>query len=128
MSKPENTKALVEASTSNWNSDKACKVSHSITLRFEFDDNNSLDTGLDKIKTLDETLKANPDLDLLIVNHAYDVASQRINMKDGFKRALLMKEKLVEMGVPAAQLETGSKRFDKALMLNTSKKRTRNWK
>jgi len=54
----ENTKALVKASTSNWNVDRARKVPHSITLRFEFNDNNSLDTKSDKIKTLAETLKA----------------------------------------------------------------------
>lgn len=120
-SKPENTNVLVETSAGNL--DKVCKISHSIILRFEFNDNNSLDTESDKIKTLAETLKANPDLDLFIVNHTYDITSQKTNMEIGFKRVLLMKEKLVELGVPIAQLKTDSNGFDKSLVTNTSKKK-----
>jgi len=120
-SKPKSTKVIIEPSAGNL--DKVCKASHSITLRFEFNDNNSLDTELDKMKILAETLKANPDLDLFIVNHTYDVDSQKINMEVGFKRALLMKGKLVELGVSSDQLKTDSKEFYKPLVYNISKKK-----
>jgi len=126
VNKSENAKVLAENPTSNWSLDKARKISHSIILRFEFNDNNSLDTESDKIKTLAETLKANPDLDLLIVNHTHNVASRKINMEVGLKRARLLKKKLVELGVPADQLETDNKGSDKQFINASKKKKVRN--
>jgi len=117
VNEPENQKVVVETSNAIQNLKEIHKTSHFITLRFEFKDNNSLDNESDKIEILAETLKANPDLHLLISSNTHNVASRAACSK----RALLMKDKLVELGVSLVQLQTDNKRSHKHV--NTSKKK-----
>jgi OmpA-OmpF porin, OOP family len=118
VNRPENQNVVVETSNAKQNFKKRHKASHFITLRFEFNDNNSLDNESDKIETLAETLKANPDLHLLIINNIHNIASRTIESK----RVLLMKDKLVELGVSLVQLRTDNNGSDNQFV-NASKKK-----
>ena len=54
----------------------------------------------DKIKELSDILKANSYINLCFVGHTCNVGSHSVNLIIGMKRAVNVKRKLINQGVP----------------------------
>jgi len=101
--------------------EQANRIARSLNLKFDFNTTiHDFFIELPKINALAELLKANPDLNLLIMGHTCDIGTQATNMELGLKRALFVKQILLKRGVPAAQMKAASKGMYDSLVPNTS--------
>lgn len=90
-------------------------------IKFEVGTDKEVDnTHLTELELLAESLKANSDLNLRIIGHTCDIGTREVNMRVGLKRANVVKEQLMELGVNASQIVTETKAFDEPLVPNTS--------
>ncbi len=74
----------------------------------------------DKLKDLAKTLKSYPNMKIHIVGHTCNLASKKVNIRIGKKRAEVIYKKLIAEGVDAKQMSTESKWFSEPLVPNTS--------
>lgn len=98
----------------------AQKIAASMNVMFGFNSTRVTTLKNKMIKELSEILKANPFIHLNFVGHTCNIGTHDINMNVGMRRAINVKQKFIELGVPEAQLMTESKAYDQPLVPNTS--------
>ena len=100
---------------------KAKEMAVTIIGNFAFNSVQLLNDEDTKIKSLSSILIKNPDIYLNITGHTDNIGSHEVNLRYGMRRALTMKQKFIEQGVPELQLFTQSKAYDEPLVPNTTK-------
>ena len=100
--------------------EQAQKIASEMNLMFGFNSFLVTNAKNDKIKQLSRILKDNPYIHLRFVGHTCNIGTYAINLLLGLKRAVSVKQKFIEQGVPMAQLVSESKSFSEPLVPNTS--------
>ena len=80
-----------------------------ITVLFEYDMYEIADRYLGDMRQLEDLLTEYPDLNLVIEGHADNVGSERYNMGLSERRALAVREYLVNLGVSSARISIVAK-------------------
>jgi len=113
--------AVAEPVQANNSYENAQKIASEMNLMFGFNSFLVINAKNDKIKQLSRILKENPYIHLRFVGHTCNIGTYAINLLLGLKRAVSVKQKFIEQGVPMAQLVAESKSYDEPLVPNTSK-------
>jgi len=100
--------------------EQAQKIASEMNLMFGFNSFVVTNAKNDKIKQLSRILKDNPYIHLRFVGHTCNIGTYAINLLLGMKRAVSVKQKFINQGVPMAQLVSESKSYTEPLVPNTS--------
>jgi outer membrane protein OmpA-like peptidoglycan-associated protein len=121
--KTKNDKPVAEEETVEepTNLVEAKELASDTEIKFDFGSDETVTSNDEKLKSMAEYLKSNPDVNLRIVGHTCDIGSHEVNMIVGMERAEAIKKELIAYGAPESQLITESKAYDEPLVPNTSK-------
>jgi outer membrane protein OmpA-like peptidoglycan-associated protein len=96
------------------------KIVGATNINFELNSDKPSNVENEKIDSVCKFLISSPNSRLYIIGNTCNIGSHAANLKIGMKRALVVKQKFIEMGAPASQLITESKAYDIPLVPNTT--------
>lgn len=96
------------------------KIAGAMNINFGLNSDKPSNVENEKIDSVCKFLISNPNSRLYIIGNTCNMGSHAANLKIGMKRALVVKQKFIEMGAPASQLTTESKAYDIPIVPNTT--------
>jgi outer membrane protein OmpA-like peptidoglycan-associated protein len=75
---------------------KAQEIAASLNLTFGFGLDQSTNVENDKIKALSDILNVNQNITLCIVGHCCNIGSHEVNIREGLKRAIAIKQLIIK--------------------------------